>query len=145
MKLPIHTARQQSGPGSACRIALTVLLLSLSGCGSGEQGDPMILTPTTASPTGVTVSLQWEAIDPDPGQPNIRRYTVYYGRQSSRQSGSCFYEDSIRVSRGSGPTVSATVRGLEPETRYYFAVSAYNGLESPCSEEISGITPPLPI
>ena len=101
------------------------------------------MIPTTATPAGVAVTLQWDAVELDPGQPPIRGYFVYYGRQSSRQSGSCFYEDSVRVSGGSGPTVSATIRGLEPETRYYFAVSAYNGLESPCSGEISGITPPL--
>ena len=31
--------------------------------------------------------------------------------------------------------------GLEPNTRYYFAVSAYNGLESACSNEVSAMTP----
>jgi hypothetical protein len=137
------TARKQSAPGSACRIALTALFLSLSGCGAGEQGDPLITT--AATPAGVTASLEWNAVEPEPGQPKIRRYYLYYGKESSGQSGSCSYEDFVRVSPGSESTVSATISGLEPETRYYFAVSAYNGLESPCSREISGVTPPLQI
>jgi len=37
---------------------------------------------------------------------------------------------------------SATVPNLDPNTTYYFAVSAYNGLESPCSEEVSTVTAP---
>jgi hypothetical protein len=39
-------------------------------------------------------------------------------------------------------TVTATVTGLDPSTRYYFAVSAYNGLSGPCSNEVSTVTPP---
>lgn len=40
------------------------------------------------------------------------------------------------------PTVTATVTGLDPNTLYYFAVSAYNGVSGPCSKEVSTITPP---
>lgn len=143
MRHTSNRAFQKSIAGQVCSIILSACFLSLAGCGSGEQGDLPITT--TATPTGVTVSLQWYAVEPDPGHPKILRYILYYGKQSSGQSGSCSYEDSIRVSPGSGPTVSATIRGLEPETRYYFAVSAHNGLESPCSREISGVTPPLEI
>ena len=32
---------------------------------------------------------------------------------------------------------TATVSGLAANTAYFFAVSAYNGLESPCSAELS--------
>jgi hypothetical protein len=37
---------------------------------------------------------------------------------------------------------SATVTNLNPNTRYYFTVSAYNGLESACSSEVSTVTDP---
>ncbi len=30
---------------------------------------------------------------------------------------------------------------LEPNTQYYFSVSSYNGLSSPCSNEVSTVTP----
>lgn len=39
-------------------------------------------------------------------------------------------------------TLTATVSGLTPKTIYYFAVSAYNGLSGPCSNEVSTETPP---
>jgi len=47
---------------------------------------------------------------------------------------------------GSPPTaatgVTATVTGLDPNTPYYFAVSASNGVTGPCSNEVSTVTPP---
>ena len=39
-------------------------------------------------------------------------------------------------------TPAATVTGLDPNTTYYFAVSAYNGLSGPCSDEVRTETPP---
>jgi len=33
------------------------------------------------------------------------------------------------------------VEDLDPNTTYYFAVSAYNGQESACSNEVSTVTP----
>ena len=39
-------------------------------------------------------------------------------------------------------TVTATVAGLDPNARYYFAVNAYNGSGGPCSNEVSTVTPP---
>jgi hypothetical protein len=38
-------------------------------------------------------------------------------------------------------TPTATVTGLDPSTHYYFAVSAYNGLSGPCSNEVSTVPP----
>jgi|CXWL01.1.fsa_nt_gi hypothetical protein len=38
-------------------------------------------------------------------------------------------------------TSTATVTGLDPNTPYYFAVSAYNGLSGPCSNEVFTVTP----
>ena len=43
---------------------------------------------------------------------------------------------------GDSATLTATVTGLAPNTRYYFAVSAYNDLNGLCSNEVSTTTPP---
>ena len=42
----------------------------------------------------------------------------------------------------SAATATATITGLDPRELYYFAVSAYNGLSSPCSNEVSTVVPP---
>jgi len=45
-----------------------------------------------------------------------------------------------------GAPAGATVLKLQPNTTYYFAVDAYNGLHDglsgPCSTEVSAVTPP---
>ncbi len=82
---------------------------------------------------GATASLAWSPV-PD---PSVMAYFVHYGRQSPGQPGSCAYEQSQYVG-----SPSATITGLEPNTLYYFTVSAYNGLESACSSEVSTVTPP---
>jgi hypothetical protein len=89
-------------------------LVSLTGCGGG--GDE-----------GATASLSWQPVDQDQVS-----YTVHYGKQSAGQAGSCNYENSLDVAE---PT--ATVTGLELNTTYYFAVSAFNGARSACSNEVS--------
>jgi hypothetical protein len=107
----------------------------LAGCG-GEDGqfslDPDGFNPVLA---GVTVSLAW---DP-PADPSVTGYYVYYGTNSSGEWGSCNYEHALFVSSN-----EATVVNLAPETRYYFAVSSFNGLQSACSSEVSTVTSPLP-
>ena len=105
----------------------------LTGCGDGgETGSDPTVTATPAS-TGATASLAWNPV-PD---PSVSAYFVHYGRQSPRQSGSCAYEHSIFVD-----SPSATLTSLVPDTHYYFAVSAYNGLESACSNEVWTLTSP---
>jgi hypothetical protein len=108
---------------------ITGLILSvmslLTGCGGGESGGE--------SGAGATASLEWNPV-PD---SSVSAYFVHYGRQSPSQAGSCDYESSVSVD-----APSATVTNLDPDTRYYFVVSAYNGLESACSEEVSLVTPP---
>ena len=119
---------------------VTGLLLSimplLTGCGSGDEtGNQPIVTTSTA---GATASLAWHPV-PD---PSVHAYFVHYGRQSPGQQGSCVYESSMHVHVASP---SATITDLEPNTLYYFTVSAYNGRESDCSNEVSIVTPPASV
>ena len=109
-------------------LLLTMMPL-LTGCGGGE-GE--ISSEPSAAPVGVTASLAWSPV-PD---PSVIAYFVHYGRQSPGQQGSCAYESSMHAT-----SPSATVTNLDPNTRYYFTVSAYNGLESACSSEVSTVTP----
>lgn len=120
---------QKSIIGLACSIALSVLFLSLSGCGSGGAGEPTISTTSTAS--GAMATLAWNPVQPQAGDPSILGYYIHYGKQSSGQPGSCSYEDSKFVM-----TTNGTVTGLQAGNRYYFAVSAYNGIEGACSNEV---------
>ena len=107
-------------------ILLSIMPL-LTGCGEGGGGGG------ETGPGGATASLAWSPV-PD---PSVSAYFVHYGRQSPNQSGSCAYESSISVD-----SPSVTITDLDPNTLYYFTVSAYNGLESPCSDEVSTVTPP---
>lgn len=94
--------------------------------------DPLIaMTPTE---TGVTARLNWNhSADND-----VAGYYVYYSKQPSGDPGSCHpYDESITVE-----APPATITGLEPNTPYFFAISAYNESESPCSTEIMMVTPP---
>jgi hypothetical protein len=105
-------------------LLLTMMPL-LTGCGGEGQA-------STPADTGIAMSLAWDPV-PD---PSVHSYFVYYGQQSPGQPGSCAYESSMSV-----VSPSATVTNLEPNTLYYFSVSAHNGLESACSNEVSAITP----
>ncbi len=124
----------------AAGFLLSIMSL-LTGCGGGGEagGDPSItVTPGSGGggstpPVGATASLAWNPVS----DPSITGYFVHYGQQSPNQSGSCAYESSISVD-----SPSATITNLDPNTRYYFTVSAYNGLESTCSNEVSAVTPP---
>jgi hypothetical protein len=97
-------------------ITLGVLLAVgavLTGCGSGEEGGP-----------SASATLTWDPVD------NVHGYYVYYGTESQGSSGSCAYQNKVFT-----PTPFAIVTGLSPNTTYYFAVSAFNGMESECSAE----------
>lgn len=87
-------------------------------------------------PTGATAQLNWAASS----DPNVQGYFVHFGKQSSGAPGSCSYEQSQRV----GPP-PATITGLDPNTPYFFAISAFGESESeeetPCSNEIVVVTP----
>ena len=120
---------------------LLAMIPLLTGCGGGgETGSNPSVTVTPGSSgggstpvAGATASLAWSPVS----DPSVMAYFVHYGRQSPGQPGSCAYEQSQYVG-----SPSATITGLEPNTLYYFTVSAYNGLESACSSEVSTVTPP---
>ncbi len=116
----------------------------------GEE-DPTITM--TSTPTGVTAHVTW--VHP-PGM-NVAGYNIYYRKQppaepsseessleepASEESGS---EESSSCSSGESQTVeapAATITGLEPNTRYLFAIRAFNESKSLCSNEIAAVTPP---
>jgi hypothetical protein len=114
-------------------ISTSILLTSfslLTGCGSGENGAPAV--SSSAGQVGAVASLAWDPVQ----DPSVSGYYIHYGRNSAGQSGSCSYEDAQFVS-----SPNATITNLDQNTRYYFAVSAYNGIESACSYEVSTVTP----
>ena len=106
-----------------CSLAFGFYLISLAGCGEGGEGGS----------GGAMASVAWDAVN----DPTVTSYTVHYGKQSSGNFGSCNYENSIDVAEP-----SATIAGLEFNAQYYFAVSAFNGAQGPCSNELSEKTPP---
>lgn len=95
------------------------------------QENPII--SLTSTPTGATASVTWQPVS----DPKVKGYYVYYGKQPSEDPGVCSYDDRIAAD-----DPSVTITELEPNTPYFFAVSAYGRLESPCSDEASAITPP---
>ena len=119
-RTPLHLASIITG------LLLTMIPL-LTGCAPEEQTG----SGSTATSVGATASLEWQPVQ----DPSVIAYFVHYGRQSPGQPGSCTYESSMYVD-----SPSAMITNLDPNTLYYFSVSAYNGLESPCSEEVSTVT-----
>jgi hypothetical protein len=134
--LPQTRTMKVTGKPRRLTVIVAGLLLTtmsfLTGCGGGERGGDPTVTVAPGS-AGATASLAWNPV-PD---STISAYFVHYGRQSPHQSGSCTYEHSISVD-----SPSVTLTNLDPDTHYYFAVSAYNGVESACSNEVSTVTPP---
>ncbi|MBX3304868.1 MAG: fibronectin type III domain-containing protein [Nitrospira sp.] len=120
----------------------------------GEE-DPVITL--SSMPDGVTANLTWGR----PHEFNVTGYSVHYGIRpleepdstepsseggtseefSSEESHS---EASNSCSQGESQAVGAsraTISGLEPNTRYFFAIRAFNETESLCSNEVTVVTP----
>lgn len=95
------------------------------------EDNPVISMSST--PTGAAANLTWQPSS----DPKRKGYYVYYGKQPAESPGVCSYEERIAVD-----TPSVTIAELEPNTPYFFAVSAYDSFESPCSNEVTAITPP---
>ena len=99
---------------------------SSSSNGGGSGGSSQTAVAGTAS-----ASLAWDSVS----DSSVVGYIVHYGTQSPNSLGSCAYQQSTFSS-----SPSTTVTGLAANTTYYFAVSAYNGLESACSAEVTTVT-----
>jgi hypothetical protein len=115
-------------------VVMTVLLVTgsiMTGCNSGGDGDVLPSAGSSGEAGPASASLAWDPVG------GVMGYIVHYGTQSPGAPGSCVYTQSEFSS-----TPAARVAGLAADTTYYFAVSsyAYNGLESPCSAEISTVT-----
>ncbi|MBX3347802.1 MAG: fibronectin type III domain-containing protein [Nitrospira sp.] len=118
------------GPTGVVVRFLSLILFSLTGCGAdGEEAQTISTNP---SPAGATVSLAWDGVN----DSSVIGYYIHYGKQSPNWPGSCAYDQEQFVSSTQG-----TVTDLERGLTYYFAVSAYNGLESNCSNEVFAHTP----
>ena len=69
-----------------------------------------------------TCSFQWS---PNPPEENVLGYKLYYGTTSRNDVGFIQYDYVIDV----GSVSSYVISDLEPETMYYFAITAYNAVE----------------
>ena len=109
-------------------LALAILTCSmLSACGSGGGGEG---SGGDTPPAGnASASLAWDPV------PDVVGYIVHYGTNTPGSPGSCSYAQSTFSS-----SPAAMITGLAENTTYYFAVSAYNGLESACSSEVATVT-----
>lgn len=118
--------------GLGCSMVVSLACLSIIGCdGSDEQEQN---TTPNSSHDGVSIGLVWDSVE----DSSILGYYIHYGKRSPKQSGSCAYDQELFVTSRHG-----TVTNLDPGLTYYFAVSAYNGLESGCSNEVFVNTPSI--
>ena len=82
--------------------------------------------------TKVSVNLAWDASP----SPEVTNYKIYWGPTASSYTNCATF----------GNVTTATVTGLLPGTKYFFAATAATatGLESDYSNEVGYITPALP-
>lgn len=104
---------------------IAMMTATLTACGGdGGEGAPSVI----ASP-GASATLAWDPVQ----DPTVTAYYVHFGTRSRNQTGGV-YDEKI-----SATSTTATVTNLEPGTTYFFAVTSYNGLESPYSQEVSAV------
>ena len=123
--------------GLAAGTYSTTITVTATGATNTPQSIPVTLT--IASATTTAASLAWDPL-PD---PNVVGYYVHYGPQSPNSSGSCVYAHKTYYplsSLANTTSPRATVSGLALGTTYFFAVSANNGIEGPCSNEVAKST-----
>ncbi|MBI5197014.1 MAG: fibronectin type III domain-containing protein [Nitrospirae bacterium] len=120
-----------------CLASLILFTLFLSGCGGGDGPSANNGGGTPGGGTqDNTATLSWDPVttyaDETPIQDALAGYKVYYGIESGN------YTATIDV----GNVTTYTVDSLEPGTKYYFAVTAYDdsGNESGYATEVSKST-----
>ena len=125
----VYTARAADFKSPARRYSSSLLLLAIGSlliaCGGGGGGGGCGGGGAPACATGPSPTLlEWEPVS----DPNLVSYRIYYGTSSLT------YPQSLDV----GNNTTYTVMGLSSGTRYYFAVTAYIGLndESVISNEV---------
>jgi hypothetical protein len=93
----------------------------------------LLLLLSSLSPAHLAASALTLAWDPN-AEADLNGYKIYYGKRSGNYG---FVIDVGNVTR-------YTVTGLDPETRYYFALTAYDNAanESDFSGEVSAVTGP---
>lgn len=134
-----HAAEDQAAEDHAAEAHATAPAAEDSDSSAGAEpaeGEEDLTIAVSSTQTGATARLTWDASN----DPNVQGYFIHYGKRSPAEYGSCSYEESQRV--GDPP---ATITGLEPNTPYFFAISAFGESESesdsPCSNEVLVVTP----
>ena len=112
-------------------MTLAITVISVTGCGGGGSETVVAAEPTSALETPVpprTAILSWDAVS----HPDLAGYRVYYGKVSGQ------YIQPAGHGIYVGLDTSYTATGLDPATRYYFAVTSIDALgnESPLSQEV---------
>lgn len=125
--------RYYATPLSLCLVATIWLLTGCSGEGGGIPDTTLpSSTPGSSVSTSAVATLAWDPVQ----DSTVYGYFVHYGKQSGGGSGNCPIGNSIFVSQP-----SASITNLEHDTQYFFSVSAYNGTESGCSNEVTTVIP----
>lgn len=131
-----NSMRIRSGRSRSVAIGLfAAAALALAGCGSGGAvdgggaganlgGGPPPPAPPGPETGATPVLLSWDANT----EPDLDGYRLYYGVAPGT------YQNVLDV----GNVTTATVTSLQPGTRYFFAVTAYDvsGNESGFSNEV---------
>lgn len=125
-------SKQKFVSGLGCSMVVSLTCLTLIGCDGSDELEQK--TTSNSSHDGVSVGLVWDPVE----DSRILGYYIHYGKRSPKQPGSCAYDQELFVTSRHG-----TVTNLDPGFIYYFAVSAYNGLDSSCSNEVFVHTPSI--
>lgn len=123
-----QTATQSCAALASRSLFATIFLLTAC---SGENGqDPIVLMTDTPGGVDASATLAWDPVH----DTSVSGYFVHYGKQSGGGAGHCPPDHAVFVSQP-----NANITSLEYSTQYFFSVSAYNGVESACSNEVTTV------